>query len=343
MISTKKISDTIPMLTANDQYFNGKYVYIGIDTEMLFTVNKKKMWPHQEGFSQERPPQGLDFDWHGDGYAFELCTAPFICLEWLSGSIGRGLKFIHDQFGAKAKAVGLYAPPVYKVPVRVQESATDDIKRLGCAPSLNVYGDSGRPNKLGASVRTTGCHLHATHPTLNDENTALAFVQWADVIVGNVWNYVSPERPNLESMRRAAYGRAGEFRARTYPATRNTYACKGVEYRVLPGSVIKNPVYLSLCFNLYRTALRFAVNHGAPDNEVIDLSRQAINTADKEVSAEVIKWLPFPEPAAKLLHILRAKPLPTLNPLEWYNSSQNHNLAGHRFMAIKEGLASNEG
>jgi hypothetical protein len=341
-ISTKKLDTTIPMLTASDQYQQDAYAYMGIDTEMLFTVNGKHVWPHLEGFKQERGEPGHNFDWHGDGYAFELCTPPVTCLEYMAGKLGAGLLSIHTQFESKGK-VELDAPAVYKVPHSVQKTADDNVKRLGCAPSINVYGDAGSLSKLGESVRTTGCHLHITHPSLKKEQIALNLVQWADVLVGNVWNYVSPEPPKLEAMRRIAYGRAGEYRARLYPATENVYEARGVEYRVLPGSVIKNPAYLTLCFNLYRTALRFARDLGKPSEELTELSRKAINTADKELSAEIIHWLPFPEPAAKLLHILHAKPLPTLTPVEWHKKTYDHNAEGHRYLAVKEGLVDFQG
>lgn len=344
MISTKKLDTNIPMLTAEDQYQGGYYALMGIDTEMLFKVSNKYTWPHRQGLSQERGAPGDIFDWHGDGYAFELCTRPATCLEYLADKLGKGLLMMYNQLSiSSSKAdVCMDVPAVYKVPASVQKTASDDVKRLGCAPSLNVYGDSGVPCTLGNSMRTTGCHLHISHKSLDVEETALALVQWADVIVGNVWNYVSPELPALEALRRTAYGRAGEYRARFYPAIGEVYESRGVEYRVLPGTVMKNPVYLTLCFNLYRTALRFAREIGRPAEELLDISRKAINTADKELSAEVINWLPFPKPAVKLLHILHHKPLQALTPLEWHNRTQNHNTQGHRAMAVREGLVINE-
>lgn len=345
MISTRKLTDDIPMLTAKDQIQDKTYPLLGIDTEMLFKADGKYVWPHLEGFEQERGKHGMDFDWHGDGYAFELCTPPVTCLEYMANKVGRGLLHVRGVLLSRdgRKEISLDAPAVYRVPNSIQKSASDNVKRLGCMPSLNVYGDAGTPSKLGESIRTTGCHLHITHNSLQKEDVALNLVQWTDIIVGNVWNYISPESPNLEALRRSAYGRAGEYRARLYPATETSYAQRGVEYRALPGSVIKNPAYLTLCFNLYRTALRFARDHGSPSEELTDLSRRAINKADKEISKVVIDWLPFPAPARKLLQILHNKPLPSFTPQQWYNKSVNHNTEGHRYLAVKERLTDNEG
>lgn len=337
MISAKKLNDNIPMLTATDQYVRGSILQMGIDTEMLFSVGKKSLWPHKEGLEQERTDtKAVVFDWHGDGYAFELCTHPTTCLEWLCGYIGSALKAMSAKYNDN---ITLLSPAVYKVPYFVRKGAPDVVKKLGCTPSINVYADRGTPERLGESTRTTGCHLHLTSPALlQKEEVALALVKWADVIVGNVWNYVSPEDPKLEALRREAYGRAGEFRTRIYPEIAGMYESRGVEYRVLPGSVIRNPVYLTLCFNLYRTALRFALEHGNPAEELTDISRTAINTANKKLSEDVIKWLPFDDNCKKVLKIIKDDPLPALTPLQWFNASYNHNVQGHRALAFQKSV-----
>jgi hypothetical protein len=336
MISAKKLDDNIPMLTANDQYVQGTVIQMGIDTEMLFKVGKKTLWPHREGLGQERlADTTAAYDWHGDGYAFELCTHPSTCLEWLCGFIGEALKDLSTKYKDK---LTLVSPTVYKVPYQVRNSAPEVVKKLGCTPSINVYADRGTPEKLGEFTRTTGCHLHLSSLHLRNEKVALALVKWADVIVGNVWNYVSPEDPKQEILRRQAYGRAGEYRTRVYPPIAGMFKSSGVEYRVLPGTVIRNPVYLTLCFNLYRTALRFALDKGEPPEELTDISRTAINTANKDLSEDVIKWLPFDDNCKKVLKIIKDDPLPALTPMQWYEASKNHNLQGHTTFACNKGV-----
>lgn len=353
-ISTKRIDDTIPVLTSKDQYctlLSGfkRATVLGMDTEMLLTNSSgKPWWPHLEGFPQERKMEigktsnasGL-FDWHGDGYAFELCIEPIHCLEYVMARVGTALLWTNQRFLSKTNTsdvVNISAPAVYTVPDAVQKTAPNDVKRLGCMPSLNVYGDSGNPKKLGASERTTGCHLHITSGDLiSSDKVAQSLVQWADTIVGCVWTYVSPEDPKKERLRREAYGRAGEYRARTYPKTIRQFEATGVEYRVLPGTVLINPVYMTLVFNLYRTALRYAVNHPNPSEEITDISRAAINGADKELAKTVINWLPFGKPALKLLNFLADNPTKALNTREWYDVSQNHGGHGHQYLAAELG------
>ena len=223
-----KMNDSIPIFTSVDQVIRDTYTYLGIDTEMRFAVNGKTVWPHLEGLKQERSNFERSADWHGDGYAFELCTLPEYCLETLHISLSQGfreiLQVLKDRHSNASEENILVLPNcLFKVPMSVQDSAPDVVKRLGCSASMNVYGDGGDPDKLGQSVRTTGCHLHITHDSLNDdEKLAYALVRWADILVGNTWNFISPESSKKEALRRVAYGRAGEFRTRTYPMTRNS-------------------------------------------------------------------------------------------------------------------------
>lgn len=346
-INSKKIKEAIPLLSEQDKHIDGTAVILGIDTEMLFAVDDVPVWPHLVGLPQERPVidrlYNAAHDWHGDGYAFELCTLPVTCLEYLSSYLGTGIITMANKLAPPMqghKQVKLLTPVVYSIPKDVEDAAPDAVKRLGCTPSNNVYGDNGTPQQLGSSLRTTGCHLHiSAGPLFDKEATALAFIQWADLLVGNAWNYVSPEDPRDEQLRRQAYGKAGEFRVRVYPTTAGAYAVRGVEYRVLPGSVMKNPIYLTLCFNLYRTALRFALELGAPTEEVTTLARRAINRADKDISEALIGWLPFSSKAKRLLKIIKDTPLPVLSPAEWHMNTVNSNLKGHRYFAVQEKIA----
>jgi hypothetical protein len=328
----------IPVFSAIDQYLHttGQIVTLGIDTEMLFSVDGKVVYPHLTGFEQTRDPTivnnyGYTHDFHGDGYAFELCSKPATCLEYMLTYLGNGFKWIAEsKFG---KTVEMQTPTVYKVPLATQKSAPDDVKRLGCMPSVNVYGDPGQPGKLGKSIRTTGCHLHITAgQQIKTEKLASDLVKWADIIVGNVWNLVSPENPVQERLRRTAYGKAGEYRVRNYPKGDADFdPPKGVEYRVLPGAVMRHPVYLTLMFNLYRTALRHAYVLGTPPEEVSELARTAINKVDKDISLTVVNWLPFKDTARLFFHKLKETSLPALSPVQWHKAATEVN--GHRAYA----------
>jgi len=261
-------------------------VTLGIDTEFLFTNKDGSIvWPWIAGFPQERklnhPTTGDNsaFDFHGDGYATELCTSPFSCLETFVGRMGSALSWLQRESNASS----INAPPLYTIPATVVKSAPGEAKLLGCMPSMNVYGDSGKPTSLKENVRTTGCHLHVSHSILKSTEVCANLVKWADILVGSTWTYISPNTKTSEARRRKAYGRAGEFRLKDYG-----HGYIGVEYRVLPGTPIHHPAFLTLMFNLYRHALYYAINFGEPDKALTSEAKIAINTANAELAEQVI-------------------------------------------------------
>lgn len=343
-IAAKKLNNTeIPFLSSMDQYIQTAPVILGMDTEMLWLgKDGVPIWPHEAGFPQERKIElgqtadaTREFDFHGDGFAHELCVEPTYCLERMMNKAGYAFSWMQSRLHDKGN-VKFAAPAVYEVPEKVSKAAPDEVKRLGCMPSINVYGDKGNPSVLGENLRTTGCHLHMSHKTLtNATNSDLAenLVKWADIIVGTVWTYISPVPPKDEKLRRKAYGRAGECRIRDYPPSREaTYTSKGVEYRVLPGTVLINPIYMTLVFNLYRSALRFALVVHTPPEEVSDMAREAINEADKNLANDILTWLPFSADSKKVLDILHEKPVKLLSPAQWYEASRGTGI-GHRAFA----------
>lgn len=347
-----KAGEEIPVLSSKDQIILQKIPLLGMDTEMLFTENDKIIWPHTIGFPQEREPENdavsgktrnsQRFDFHGDGYAMELCVPAVHCLEYMMEDVGRAFKWAKNN--KKISATGnlsIEAPPVYSVPADVVNNAPDVVKKLGCTPSFNVYDDPGSPESLPDDLRTTGCHLHMSHSLLKDEEIRLNLVKWADVLVGCVWSYISPEGEN-EALRRKAYGRAGEYRPTSYKIDQNPiYLCwglekysSGVEYRVLPGAVIKHPAYMTLMFNLYRTALRFANTYKTPPETLTDPAREAINNADKKLAEKVISALPFQSKHTLFFESMRNTPLRNCSPDKWFKISQNHCGRGHQYVFI---------
>lgn len=326
---------------------------LGLDTEMLMKVKDKTIWPHEQGMPQERKPKEqvtsgghTVFDFHGDGFAMELCIQPVHCLEYMMRYVSTGLdwfaktelsKLANKKTGITPEDtnITLHAPAIYKVPQRIVDAAPDDVKRLGCMPSVNVYGDPGIPGGLGKTKRTTGCHLHISHPALTSEDVALAVVRWADILVGCAWTYISPEDPSDERERRTAYGRAGEYRLKVYPCfpeaadVSATHKC-GVEYRVLPGTVLHHPGYLTLMFNLYRTALRYAALYGNPQKEISFQAKNAINDADRDSAKVVLDSLPFKASGKTLLQLLHDAPLKVASLKEWVDIGSR--AEGHQFL-----------
>jgi len=292
---------------------------LGLDAEILLRRNGRTLWPHQQKCPQERVESkwkdpSARFDWHGDGYAFELCTEATHCLDVLMRLVGKGFKYLNDKYETPMR---MATPTLYKVPAAVVRSAPEEVGRLGCAPSFNVYDDAGVPSMLGDQDRTTGCHMHVSHPWLDNAKAKTA-VKWADILVGNAWNYISPEDPKVEAYRRQAYGRAGEHRRNIYPN-----GVFGFEYRVLPGRVLSHPAYLTLMFSLLRSAVVASKLYGDPHAKMQAAARAAINGADKKLSAAILSKQKLSQATMQMLAYLSKRPLPTLTMGSWAKMGQS--------------------
>lgn len=305
----------IDVLSSLHQQLSGARFMLGMDAELLPSRGTHMLWPHVQKCPQERGsalwrvpgllPEG---DWHGDGYAFEVCVEPSTCINTLLHSLGKTFQFLTNKYKSD---LAMKLPTIYEVPTRVVASAPPDVKRLGCAPSFNVYDDPGDPTSLGPAERTTGCHFHISHRWLTNERAKVS-VKWADILVGNAWNYISPEDPSQEAQRRKAYGRAGEHRRNIYPNR-----MFGFEYRVLPGMALAHPAYVSLMFNLLRSSVHMAAKHGEPTPLLSATARSAINKADKPLSKAILDEMPFTATSRRVLNFMAKKPLAPLSLKKW--------------------------
>lgn len=342
--------DEIQVIESKDQYVGDTsttdyaYSLLGLDTEFLLLDNKKEViWPWEKEFPQQRDPNSLktsngqgEFDFHGDGYATELCIKPTHCLEVMtSNRLSPAFDWLRIRNAPKFSA-----PAIYSIPKGIEEAAPEEAKRLGCMPSLNVYGDAGNPSSLASNKRTTGCHLHISHPVLQSENIAISLIKWADILVGCTWTYISPNPSKAEAERRKAYGRAGEYRLKVYPTFPQTDLSNpwsvGVEYRVLPGTPIQHPAYLTLMFNLYRSALRLAYKYGDPTKDLSAQAKEAINSADKAKAKSVIRSLPISEEGRKLIRFLRRAPMRLEDTKEWWALGSYGK--GHQYLYLEKNL-----
>lgn len=245
---------------------------LGIDSELIGSTPKGMLWPHQCGLEQERTSTKDVFDWHADGFAWELCVAPASEPSQVVNHVAQGLTMLWKSQGFRS----LHGPSLYRVPQSVYASAPRDVVRLGCMPSYNVYGDGAIPAGLPKTMRSTGCHIHVASTDITKENYA-NIIKWADILVGNTWTYISPEPIVDERRRRRYYGRAGEYRVRYYDEAKTTL---GVEYRTLPGLVLHHPLYLNLMLRLMLEAAQAGVE-GMPEEVWSDEVRANINRADR--------------------------------------------------------------
>jgi len=273
-----------------------KDLLLGLDTELVVATKRGVLYPHVAKISQARTTFDQQFDWHGDGYAWELCVAPSAEPEGIIANVAAGLLNLYRSWGVRT-AVG---PSMYMVQARAARSAPAEVRRLGCMPSLNMYSRPGMPKGLPNTMRTTGCHIHVSSPEVDKENYA-RIVKWADVLAGSTWAYASPEPAFDERMRRKYYGKAGEFRVRFYDKDETLF---GVEYRTLPGNVLHHPEYLSLMLNLMVEAATQARSN-EPGDGYLDHAIKTINGADR--SGALLRSIYLADDPLLMQHIERVR------------------------------------
>lgn len=249
-----------------------KDLLLGLDTELVVATKRGVLYPHVAKIAQERTSTDGQFDWHGDGYAWELCVAPAAEPEGIVVNVANGLVDLYRSWGIR-HAVG---PSMYMVQKNAYRNAPAEVRRLGCMPSFNLYAQPGRPSGLPGQLRTTGCHIHVSSPEIDKENY-VRIIKWADLIVGATWSYLSSETAFDERMRRKYYGKAGEYRVRFYDENATLF---GVEYRTLPGAVLHHPEYLELMLHLMSEAA-IRARGGEPDEKYLLPAIKTINGADR--------------------------------------------------------------
>jgi len=116
-----------------------------------------------------------------------------------------------------------------------------ECRRLGCQPSLSIYGDNG----LGVDpetyrFRSAGGHIHLGGLGSASGRPKEELIGLLDIIVGNT--SVLLDRDPLVAFRRQVYGRAGEWRDKPY----------GVEYRTLTNFWLRSPELMGLIYGLCR-------------------------------------------------------------------------------------------
>ena len=295
-----------------NQKFASHLFKLGLDTEMLLNTDTR-VWPHLLALPQKRDPLNwgtITADWHGDGFAFELCIAPQTCIDAVMYNTALAFSWIK----AKCKIQSFEVPAIYNIPDSIYNNAPVNVQQLGCTPSFNVYADEHiDPSNLEKTTRTTGGHLHISHYNM-DFDWARRAVAWADIILGTAWITLSTNTPSDEALRRQFYGRAGEHRLNIYPDGMN-----GFEYRVLPGTMLSNPICLSLMFSLLRAATTTAYDQEAPA-QLSEQAREAINTANPKMAQDVLDALNYDTKDSMSRDVLRSfqnHKIPVLSMDDW--------------------------
>jgi hypothetical protein len=220
---------------------------------------------------------------HNDGFQaeFSFTGGPHGCLAHMVDDYHAGLKGILTQARKQFPDANLVSRSVVDIPEEYLMAASENFVRLGCEPSMNIYGDHGKVIVDGRAlpIRFAGSHMHfgdalGIHPTLVEPITKAL-----DTIVGVGSIALFGHRENRD--RRRYYGQAGEYRLPKH----------GYEYRVVSSRMLHHPVFVHLLFDVGRIAYslgKFRLFEFFSKNDIKSV-RQVINSNDRQGAIELIK------------------------------------------------------
>ena len=257
---------------------------IGSDPE-VFVVDKDGMVIPAWKFLPPPSPKGTSqysrehIYW--DGFQAEFDTPAGGCLaSWIDDWQGK-LKDLQAKAHKYDPTSRLSADCVMPIPAEILHSAALEHTQLGCMPSKNIYGDTGKSVSSGRElpIRFAGCHLHHGFVNVNEFKGKYLedIIQTVDAVVGVI--SVSVLEGLEDPARREYYGLAGEYRLPQW----------GLEYRTLSSAILWHPMLVHFHSNLFRFAVAMSTNNYSylwktSPEEV----RHTINTLDIGMAREII-------------------------------------------------------
>ena len=230
-----------------------------------------------------------------DGLAVEVNTNPTNCRAFLFNGVRYAL-LLSEPWSRVSKERTYTSRPWVEVSQKLMNSFPEDLKVLGCSPSLDAYEEREKTvsvDPLKTFFRTSGSHLHMSfYPKTVPPDTHWGpFIRLADLLIGVPFTYIF--RDELEFKRRKLYGQAGEFRFQNY-----SEVTKGLEYRVLSSRLWDHTAVASLFLGIWK--------FGFGNEEILnrwwqkydpaweDDIRLAINTGDeKALDAMMVHAMDF--------------------------------------------------
>lgn len=253
---------------------------VGSDPEIFAVSGKGDLIPSFHFLGSKKDSDFYNNPGYWDGYQGEFVTDPSTCLELLTNSTQRALRYIQTKLDSLNHPDGgkLTLKNVFDIP---QERLTKDnpkYVKFGCNPSLNVYGEEPMSvDYRSVHFRSAGGHLHFS---VDNKKDIPDMVKMLDKTLGIIC--VAMFQYYDEPRRRALYGRAGEYRRPPY----------GFEYRVLSNAWLAHPALVHLVYDLARNVLG-QVGADSELNKLWDVTedevRTCINFCDVEMAKSILK------------------------------------------------------
>ena len=258
-------------------------VTIGSDPEVFVVGPDHKVVPaHHFGIPGPSDKVKTEFgSFFRDGWALEVNPIPSKSPEALLAHIKFILRVARKQFLPDDYKFSLR--PAIDIDLKLLEEAPEDVKKFGCNPAYDAYALKVVVPTVDAAthpMRTTGCHLHFSGPTINDPEDFPKIIKMLDFFVGT--RMVIDAATPASRKRRTLYGRAGEFRPQMYGET------LGLEWRVPDALILANKDLF--CF-LVNEAVEVVNCHsvlGSLAKETEDRVQRAINDCDIQLCMDIL-------------------------------------------------------
>jgi len=260
-------------------------------------LNRKASKAQDHTFTQVFPPLGKgNLDASGnhvhvyrDGLAVEVNSEPTLCRAWLWQDVKLSL-VLAEELKMPPRPFTYTSRPVVEVSPQLRAHFPEDLRRLGCNPTLDAYTKRQKvilldPMKL--PFRTSGSHLHSSFPCYLPEECWEPIVKLSDLLIGGPFSYIFHDP--LEFKRRTLYGQAGEFRFQDY-TTDSAFPCSGVEYRVLSSRLYNHPGVHSLFTGIWKYVVlpNYAFLWEFWDKAWEDDIREAINLGSEKAFQQIL-------------------------------------------------------
>ena len=152
--------------------------------------------------------------------------------------------------------------------------------RIGCKPSMNAWNNTSfKSPGFFNEMRTGSFHIHIGWDMLEEYEAKVRMVRLLDIFVGCAAAQI--EFAPMAKARRMLYGKAGEFRPTSY----------GLEYRVVGGHCLVNPMIPALLYDLVNHACWIMEQrHGDAILKASDgfKIQSAINNSDCKLAKECL-------------------------------------------------------
>lgn len=231
---------------------------IGQDTEFFAydTVKGHCVPAHSIGIKKTKTKIDYYGTYFRDGYAIEFNSPPSSCRAGIWENLSRVMQ--HLKYNVLPSNITLITDPVSSIDLEELKTAPDDLKVLGCNPTLDAYKKEEKVvnvDPMTLPFRTTGAHMHYSFNRGEDYSLSDLGIlaKYCDLTIGLPFTIIFGD--DKEFQRRTLYGTAGEFRKQAYEKDYTGSPIYGFEYRVLSSRLYHHPGVFGLFFGIFKYLL----------------------------------------------------------------------------------------